>query len=154
MLAYSWKSIATEEWQKFKRESSQLHRSILWSIKYYGCHFDKKWYMESYNIIVNCNKSRNIMHKFKEYPITYSTPRSRVIFENLMIADLVRKLKISIFLDIIPRSSLKCNRRIPFPCHLLSRWFLARIILRPWRWRRHIPPKSRLALNGIHDVIF
>jgi hypothetical protein len=28
-------------------------------------------------------------------------------------------------------------------CHLLSRWFLARLILGPWRWRLYIPPKRR-----------
>jgi hypothetical protein len=28
-------------------------------------------------------------------------------------------------------------------CHLLSRWYLARLI-RPWRWRRYVPPKCRL----------
>jgi hypothetical protein len=39
------------------------------------------------------------------------------------------------------------------PYHLLSRWFLARLILRPWRWRRYVPPKRRLTLNRLHDVI-
>jgi hypothetical protein len=38
-------------------------------------------------------------------------------------------------------------------CLLLSRWFLARLILRPCRWRRHFPPKSRLAFNGLHGVL-
>jgi hypothetical protein len=28
--------------------------------------------------------------------------------------------------------------------HLLSCWFLAELILRPWRWRRYVPPKRRL----------
>jgi hypothetical protein len=27
-------------------------------------------------------------------------------------------------------------------CHLLSRWFLAYLILSPWRWRRHVPPHN------------
>jgi hypothetical protein len=32
-------------------------------------------------------------------------------------------------------------------CHLLSLFYLVRlIILRPWRWRRHVPPKRRFAL--------
>jgi hypothetical protein len=38
-------------------------------------------------------------------------------------------------------------------CHLLSLWFLARLSLRPWRWRRYVSPKRRLTLNGLHDVI-
>jgi hypothetical protein len=38
-------------------------------------------------------------------------------------------------------------------CHLLSRWFLARLIPRPWRWRRYFPPKRRLTYNGLHGVI-
>jgi hypothetical protein len=38
-------------------------------------------------------------------------------------------------------------------CHLLSRWFLAWPILRPWRWGRHVPPKRRLICNALHCVI-
>jgi hypothetical protein len=38
-------------------------------------------------------------------------------------------------------------------CHLLSRRFLARIILRCWRWRRYVAPKRRLNFNWLHDVI-
>jgi hypothetical protein len=30
---------------------------------------------------------------------------------------------------------------------------LAWIILRPWRWRRHVPPKRRLTFNGLHGVM-
>jgi hypothetical protein len=37
-------------------------------------------------------------------------------------------------------------------CHLLLRWYLARLI-KPWRWRRYVPTKSRLTLNGPHGVI-
>jgi hypothetical protein len=37
--------------------------------------------------------------------------------------------------------------------HLLSRWFLARLILQPWRWRRYVPPEHRLTLNGLRSVI-
>jgi hypothetical protein len=36
---------------------------------------------------------------------------------------------------------------------LASCWFLAWIILRPRRRRRHIPPKRRLTFNGLHGVI-
>jgi hypothetical protein len=38
-------------------------------------------------------------------------------------------------------------------CHLLSRWYLARIILRSWRWIRYVPSKRRLTFNGLHSVI-
>jgi hypothetical protein len=38
-------------------------------------------------------------------------------------------------------------------CHQLSRWFLAWIILIPWRWRRCIPPKRWLSFNGLHGVM-
>jgi hypothetical protein len=33
-----------------------------------------------------------------------------------------------------------------------SRWFLAWLILRQWRWR-YVPPKRRLTLTGLHGVI-
>jgi hypothetical protein len=56
-------------------------------------------------------------------------------------------MKNSIFWDITPCSPLKVN------FHLLSRLFLARIILWPWGWERHVPPKRRLTFNGLHGVI-
>jgi hypothetical protein len=45
---------------------------------------------------------------------------------------------LTIFWDITPCSPLKVNRRFGehiATCHLLSRWFLTRLIIRPWRWR-------------------
>jgi hypothetical protein len=38
-------------------------------------------------------------------------------------------------------------------CHLLSLWFRAQIIFRPWRWRRYVPPKRRLTLNELHGIL-
>jgi hypothetical protein len=32
--------------------------------------------------------------------------------------------------------------------------FLLNLFLPPWRWRRYVPPKRRLKLNGLHGVIF
>jgi hypothetical protein len=32
-------------------------------------------------------------------------------------------------------------------------WLLAGFILRPWRWRRHVPPKSWLSFSGLHTVM-
>jgi hypothetical protein len=52
------------------------------------------------------------------------------------------------------------HRKVQF-CTLLqvlwllsaSDWFLACIILWPWKWKRHVPPKRRLTLNGLRGVI-
>jgi hypothetical protein len=38
---------------------------------------------------------------------------------------------------------------IPFQC-----WCLAGLILQSWRWRRHVIQKRRLALYGLHGVIY
>jgi hypothetical protein len=48
------------------------------------------------------------------------------------------------------------HRKVPAlkPGGKLSCWSLARLILLPWRWRRHIPPKYLLTLNGLQSVIF
>jgi hypothetical protein len=35
----------------------------------------------------------------------------------------------------------------------VSSWFLAWVILRPWRWRRDIHPKHRLTFSGLHGVL-
>jgi hypothetical protein len=51
-------------------------------------------------------------------------------------------IKKSIYWDITPCSPLKVN--------LLSWWFVARLILRPWRWRRRFAPKRWLIFNGLH----
>jgi hypothetical protein len=54
-------------------------------------------------------------------------------------------MKSSTFWDI-----MSCSQLI---CYLLSPWFLARLILRPWRYRRYVPPKRRLTFSGLHDVM-
>jgi hypothetical protein len=38
-------------------------------------------------------------------------------------------------------------------CHLLPRWFLAELIFVPWKWRRYVPRRRRLTLNGLHGLI-
>jgi hypothetical protein len=69
----------------------------------------------------------------------------------------------SIFWDITRCSPLKIKRRVWGKCHphLQARGKLAicfhalsRPILRLWRWRRHVPPKHPLTLNGLQNVIF
>jgi hypothetical protein len=59
-------------------------------------------------------------------------------------------MKSSVFWDITPYNPLKLNRRfrgtslwfLPASC-----WSLASLILHPWRWRRHVPPKLRWLLT-------
>jgi hypothetical protein len=36
--------------------------------------------------------------------------------------------------------------------HLLSCWFLAWLILQPWRWR-HVSPKRQFTFNGLHGTV-
>jgi hypothetical protein len=52
--------------------------------------------------------------------------------------------------NMSPPSSVSKNKPSSL---LLSRWFLARLILRPWRWRRQVPLKRRLTFNGLQGVI-
>jgi hypothetical protein len=33
-------------------------------------------------------------------------------------------------------------------------WFLPWSILRPWRWMRHVAPKRRLPINGLHGIVY
>jgi hypothetical protein len=35
----------------------------------------------------------------------------------------------------------------------VSRWFLVRLTLRPWRWMGHVPLKCWLTFSGLHHVI-
>jgi hypothetical protein len=75
--------------------------------------------------------------------------------------------------DTTPRSPLKVNGLFGGTCrlHLQDRrvrrarnqrgsrwqadlcWFLTRLILRPWKWRRYVSPKRPLTFNGLHGVI-
>jgi hypothetical protein len=61
------------------------------------------------------------------------------------------------FWDITSCCPLQVNRRFRgtyrLHFHLLSHWFLSWLILRTWRWGRHVSPKRRLAFNGLHGVI-
>jgi hypothetical protein len=66
------------------------------------------------------------------------------LHETTQNAKWLTKSKSSIFWDITPCGSLKINRRFGGKC---------RHLLRPWRWRRHFPPKCRLTFNWLHGVI-
>jgi hypothetical protein len=60
------------------------------------------------------------------------------------------------FQSVLPMSQQELRSTLPLPfcflynpkfwladfsaCHLLSRCFLARLIFRPWRWKRYVPP--------------
>jgi hypothetical protein len=66
-------------------------------------------------------------------------------------------MKNFIFWYITQCSPLKVNWRIrgTYRLHLQGqRISKAWPVLWPWRWRRHIPPKFRLTLNGLHGIIF
>jgi hypothetical protein len=62
----------------------------------------------------------------------------------------------SVSWDIEPCNLLKVNRRFGIIAHgllpPLPRFF-AWLILRPWKWWRHIPPKRWLIFSGLHVVI-
>jgi hypothetical protein len=84
-------------------------------------------------------------------------------------------MKSTNFWDISPCSPLKVNRRFgrtyrlhlqgrisraryqrdnrwQAECHLLSRWYLVRLI-RPWRWRQYLLPKRQLTFSVLNGVI-
>jgi hypothetical protein len=75
-------------------------------------------------------------------------------------------MKSTIFWDITPCSPLRFNRCFggTYRLHLQgqrirqtrsqheSKWKAERI-LRPRRWRRYVPPKRQLTLNGLHGII-
>jgi hypothetical protein len=79
-------------------------------------------------------------------------------------------LKSIIFCDMTPCSLSSFNRRVgetyrlhlqgrrnkfsknQHASHLLPCWFLLNLFLRPWRWRRYVPPKRRLKLDGLHVI--
>jgi hypothetical protein len=67
-------------------------------------------------------------------------------------------MKSIIFWDVTPCSLFSWNRcfgaksRLHQACHLLTCWFLLKLFIRPWSWRRYVPPKRRLQLNKLHGV--
>jgi hypothetical protein len=81
-------------------------------------------------------------------------------------------MKSTIFWNITPYSPLSVKRRFwgTYRLHLQRRktklskklaWkemesfhagFLLSLFFQPWRWRRNVPPKRRLTLNGLHGV--
>jgi hypothetical protein len=66
----------------------------------------------------------------------YVPPKRRLTFNGLHC---VISQKIALFITTTVRTSNPTST-----CHLLSRLYLARLILRPWRWKRYVPPKRRL----------
>jgi hypothetical protein len=106
----------------------------------------------------------NMRPPFSEYFIA-----SKIVLW-LILINILSSKKSNVFWNTTPCSPLKVNRRfggtyrlhlqreiisrtrnqLVAACHLLSRWCLARIILRLWRWGRYVPPKRRLAFNGLH----
>jgi hypothetical protein len=68
-------------------------------------------------------------------------------------------MKSAIFWDITPCSPFQSQptsrRNMPPPSSGSKKISRARNqrIFRPWRWRRYVPQKRRLTLNGLHGVI-
>jgi hypothetical protein len=85
------------------------------------------------------------------YPVLYSILPMFIYFVGFEVLR-ATVMRSSIFWDIRPCSPLKVNQSSR-SCHLVSRWFLACLILRTWRWRRNVPPKRRLTFDGLHGVI-
>jgi hypothetical protein len=52
------------------------------------------------------------------------------------------------FIVFSPSPSRSQIMKLPLACSLLC-W----TILRPWRWRRYVPPKRRVPLNALDGVI-
>jgi hypothetical protein len=78
-------------------------------------------------------------------------------------------MKSIIFWDMTQCSPSSFNRRFgeAYRLHLQGRrnkfsknqqaskqicWVFLNLFLRPWRWRRYVPPKRRLKLDGLHGV--
>jgi hypothetical protein len=65
------------------------------------------------------------------------------------------QMKSIIFWDVTPCSLLSCNRcfggtyRLHLQVEENISWYY---FLRPWRWRRYVPPKRLLQLNRLHGV--
>jgi hypothetical protein len=67
-------------------------------------------------------------------------------------------MKSIVFWDTTPCSRLKVNRRFGGTCRKLCLlltpcWFHALPNLRPWAWRRHVPPKRRLTFKILYCFI-
>jgi hypothetical protein len=60
------------------------------------------------------------------------------------------RLKNCILWDITPSSPFKVNKHFLLPA---SFWFITPLISRLRRRKRHVPPKRRLAFNGLHHMI-
>jgi hypothetical protein len=89
-------------------------------------------------------------------PLVYRhEPRKEAPWISNISCLIIQGSKSSIFWDIMPYGPLEANRRFggTSACHLLSRWYLAQLIFRPWRWRRYVSPKRWLTFSGLHGVI-
>jgi hypothetical protein len=61
---------------------------------------------------------------------------------------------INIFVNFEVLTEVVMTSKMSCVCHLISRRFLARLILQPWRWKRYLPPKLWMISNGLYCVIF
>jgi hypothetical protein len=84
--------------------------------------------------------------------VTHTTSKYSTNNISVVLTGVVMKSRL--FWNITPCSLLKMNRRFGVTAELnTSCWFLVWLFRRPWRWRRHSPPKRLLIFDGLHCVI-
>jgi hypothetical protein len=108
----------------------------------------------------------SLTYKFQRWYILNHTKHSLPVLKYKTNMQTKLSIKSIIFWDVTPCSLLRCNQRFEGTYrlhlqgrrkyfsknHLLTCWFLLKFFLRPWRWRRYVPPKRRLHLNRLHGV--
>jgi hypothetical protein len=93
--------------------------------------------------------------KYPINPITNPNPVfSHVTVLSRMEVLTAEAMKSSAFWDIAPCSPLKVNVHFRSSvCYLFPHCFLGWLHVRPRIWRRYVPPKRRLAFNGLYDLV-
>jgi hypothetical protein len=109
-------------------------------------------------------------------PINFATVQNNCTLKSIILSFLIAEyciiyvwfevltavvIKSLIFWDITPWSPLRVKEHFGGTSSRLklcllpgSYWYLCWLILRLWRWRRHVPPKRQLAYNGLHGVVY
>jgi hypothetical protein len=94
--------------------------------------------------------NKSSIHFTLQSSVTQPTQKNTSIFWDIIWCSALKSQPMFQRNKLPPSSGSKNKPSKPLPCHLLSRWYLAQLTLRPWRWRRYVPPKRRLTFNGIH----
>jgi hypothetical protein len=74
--------------------------------------------------------------------LTYTAVMKTEIFPSEMSVDFRRTIQCYLPEDVYI-----------FACHLVSRWFLDRLIIPPWRWKQYVSLERQLTFIGLHSVI-